>query len=211
MFLAIMGLIGAGKTTLATSLSQVMEIPVYYEPVDDNPVLPLFYKDMTKYAFPLQIWLLNRRYRQQQTISWSNKGAIVDRSFYEDQIFVDVLTEGGFMTEIEKNIYIETFDSISNTMSHPNCLIYLRITPEEAMRRINIRNRECEKDLPVEYLRSLHIKYEKFIDEISKQIPVIIIDWNDIKLDDIYETKVMKLSFKIKKTLENMKNITMIN
>tara|TARA_R110002050_G_scaffold99628_3_gene206506 strand:+ start:570 stop:995 length:426 start_codon:yes stop_codon:yes gene_type:complete len=81
--LGISGLIGAGKSTLATSLGEVLGLPVYYEPVINNEYLADFYLDQEKYAFPLQIYLLNKRFRQHQQIIWQNKGGVQDRTIYE--------------------------------------------------------------------------------------------------------------------------------
>jgi deoxyadenosine kinase len=77
--LGISGIIGAGKTTLATHLGKVLDVPVYYEPVIDNEYLADFYADMKKYSFPLQIYLLNKRFRQHQQIIWQGKGGVQDR------------------------------------------------------------------------------------------------------------------------------------
>ena len=78
---------GTGKTTIATALAKVLNLPVHYEPVTDNVYLEDFYKDMSRYGFPLQIYLLNKRFRQQQQIVWEGRGGVQDRTIYEDAIF----------------------------------------------------------------------------------------------------------------------------
>lgn len=93
VYISIAGLIGAGKTTLAKALAEVLGLPVHYEPVTDNVYLEDFYKDMKRYGFPLQIYLLNKRYRQQQQIVWEGRGGVQDRTIYEDAIFAKMLRE----------------------------------------------------------------------------------------------------------------------
>jgi len=93
LFIAISGLIGAGKTTLAKALAETMGLPAYYEPVADNEYLADFYADQKTFAFPLQIYLLNARFRQHQQIIWSGRGGVSDRSIYEDQIFAKILKD----------------------------------------------------------------------------------------------------------------------
>ena len=92
LFIGISGLIGAGKSTLAAALGEEMGLPVYYEPVADNEYLEDFYKDMKKHGFALQVWLLNKRFEQQQKIIWSGQGGVQDRTIYEDTIFAKVCT-----------------------------------------------------------------------------------------------------------------------
>ena len=83
----------SSSTTLAKALAEVMGLPVHYEPVTDNVYLEDFYKDMKRYGFPLQIYLLNKRYRQQQQIIWQGHGGVQDRTIYEDAIFAKMLRE----------------------------------------------------------------------------------------------------------------------
>lgn len=176
IYIAISGLIGAGKTTLATALGECMKLPVFHEPVDDNPYLSLFYKDMKEHAFAMQIHLLNERFQQQQQIVWQNKGAVQDRSIYEDSVFAEMLCKSGLMSELNYETYQSLFKHMSNFMRRPTLIVYLYVTPEQALARIRSRARSCEDGITIEYLRALYESYEKFITEISKTIMVIRID-----------------------------------
>ena len=106
VFIGISGLIGAGKSTLATALAKELNLPVYYEPVVDNVYLKDFYEDMAKYSFPLQIYLLNKRFRQQQQIIWEGKGGVQDRTIYEDSVFARMLRDSGAMDERDYQTYM---------------------------------------------------------------------------------------------------------
>ena len=178
LFIGISGLIGAGKTTLATALAKKLNLPVYYEPVVDNVYLEDFYTDMSKYAFPMQIYLLNKRYKQQQQIIWNNTGGVQDRTIYEDSVFASMLYQSGAMEERDYQTYRELFSSMSNFMRRPNLIVHLDLTPEESMKRIHERSRGCESGITIEYLTSLYNAYETFISEISRIIPVIKVDYS---------------------------------
>jgi deoxyadenosine kinase len=178
LFIGISGLIGAGKTTLATALAKELNLPVYYEPVVDNVYLEDFYGDMAKYSFPMQIYLLNKRYKQQQQIIWNNTGGVQDRTIYEDSVFASMLYQSGQMEERDYATYRELFSSMSNFMRRPNLIVHLDLTPQESMRRINERNRGCESGISIEYLTALYNAYETFISEISRIIPVIKVDYS---------------------------------
>lgn len=143
-FIGISGIIGAGKTTLAEELSKVMNLPVYYEPVIDNVYLEDFYKDMKRYAFNLQIYLLNRRFSQHQQIIWSQKGGVQDRTIYEDTIFAKILHKDGFIDDRDYHTYMDLFKNMSNFMKKNTLIVHLDVTPEEAMERIKERARGCE-------------------------------------------------------------------
>eukprot|EP00053_Salpingoeca_punica_P022856 m.215512 g.215512 ORF g.215512 m.215512 type:complete len:261 (+) comp41658_c0_seq1:84-866(+) len=182
IFISISGMIGAGKTTLATELARVMDLPVYYEPTDkDNVYLSDFYRDQARYSFPLQVFLLNRRFQQHQQIIWSGKGGVQDRTIYEDTVFAKVLHESGNMEDREYLTYRSLFSNMSNFMKKPNLIVHLDVSPEESQRRINMRSRKCEDGIPLAYLQNLHRAYEDFIQEISRIIPVIRVNYSEFQ------------------------------
>lgn len=179
LFIGISGIIGAGKTTLAEALASKLGLPVHYEPVIDNVYLADFYVDMSKYAFALQVYLLNKRFKQQQQIVWGGKGGVQDRTIYEDSVFARMLRDSGHMEERDYATYCELFKNMSNFMKKPNIIVHLDVQPEEAMRRIRTRSRDCESGISLTYLENLHAAYEDFISEISRVIPVIKIDYDE--------------------------------
>lgn len=178
LYIAISGLIGAGKTTLATSLARELNVPVFFEPVESNAYLADFYQDTAKYAFSMQIYLLNCRYHQQQKLVWGGKGGIQDRSIYEDSIFAEMLWHGGQMEERDFHTYKQLLANMLNMMKRPNFIIHLDVTPEESFERIQRRGRECEKTITLEYLNALHAAYERHLSEISRTIPVFRVPWH---------------------------------
>ena len=181
LFIAISGLIGSGKTTLATSLAEVMGLPAYYEPVTDNEYLADFYKDTARHSFPMQVYLLNSRFQQHQQIIWQGKGGVQDRSIYEDGIFAKMLADSGAMSERDYRCYRALFANMSNFMRKPNLIVHLDISAEQSLERIKKRGRPCEASITLEYLQALHAGYDAFIAEISRVIPVIRVNWTDFK------------------------------
>lgn len=181
MHIAISGLIGAGKTTLCTALSKVLGLPAYYEAVLDNEYLDDFYADQEKYGFPLQVYLLNHRFRQQQQVAWGAAGGIQDRSIYEDSIFAKMLWKSGKMTDRDYRTYVSLFQNMSNFMRRPSVIVHLDVTPEESLRRIKERSRGMESGIPLQYLQALKDGYEEFLLDISKTIPVIKVNWESFK------------------------------
>lgn len=185
------GMIGAGKTTLAEKLSKVMGLPIYYEEVIENEYLEDFYRDMNKYAFSLQIYLLNRRFKQQQQIIWQGRGGIQDRSIYEDIVFVNMLKDSGFMEERDVKTYKDLFINISKFMPRPNIIVFLDVTPKISYDRIVMRNRGMEVNgITLEYLEKLYNSYHNFIYDISKIIPVIRIDWTCFRDEEEVAVKI---------------------
>jgi deoxyadenosine kinase len=178
LFIGIAGMIGAGKSTLATRLGELLQLPVYYEPVKDNDYLADFYRDTARYSFATQIYLLNRRFQQHQEIIWRGGGGVQDRTIYEDAVFAKMLVKLKLMDERDFNTYVSLFRHMSNFMCRPNVIVYLDVTPERSMDRIRMRNRDVENGISLEYLQALYAEYEAFIADISRTVPVIRIDYD---------------------------------
>jgi deoxyadenosine/deoxycytidine kinase len=177
MYISLCGLIGVGKSTLAHRLGKHFKCEVYEEGL--SKYLDDFYGDMKKYSFQLQIDLLHRRYTQQQEIVWSNRPAIQDRTIYEDQIFCKLLVDAGLMEQRDYDTYINLFNMTNKMLTPPDVIIYLRADPERCYERIKKRNRECEKEVPLEYLKNLASEYDKFMIKLSKKLNVITVDYNE--------------------------------
>ena len=178
-FIGIAGLIGAGKSTLAAALGEHLGLDVHYEPVIDHAYLDDFYRNPARYAFPMQIYLLNRRFQQHQEIIWRGRGGVQDRTIYEDAIFAQTLRDAGQLDSRDYETYLSLFRNLSNFMCRPNVIVYLDVTPEKSLERIKARDRSCEETIPLDYLKRLSENYEQFLAEISRQIPVIRVNWDE--------------------------------
>ncbi len=178
-FIGIAGLIGAGKTTLATALAEHLRLDVHYEPVIDNEYLDDFYRETAKYSFAMQVYLLNRRFQQHQEIIWRGRGGVQDRTIYEDAIFAKTLQDQGLMEPRDYETYVSLFRNLSNFMCRPNVIVYLDVHPEISLQRIQDRSRGCETGISIEYLSLLYKNYEDFVTEISRLIPVIRVGYNE--------------------------------
>jgi len=181
LFIGIAGLIGAGKTTLATALGEHLGLPVYFEPVADQAYLEDFYRDTARYAFSTQIYLLNRRFQQHQEIIWRGTGGVQDRTIYEDAVFAKTLVQQGLMEERDYATYLDLFRHMSNFMCRPNLIVYLDLSAETSLQRVRSRNRGVESGITLEYLEALRGNYEEFVSEISRFVPVIRVDWEQFQ------------------------------
>lgn len=178
VIIGVSGIIGAGKSTLTEQLAEKLSFVKVSEPVKDNPYLPLFYQDMAKYGFSMQVFLLNHRFQQHQAMVWGTKSSIQDRTIYEDVIFAKLLHESGDISDLDFTTYKGLFANMTNFLHRPDAIVYLDVSVDTAIDRIIQRGRECEKNIPRDYLEKLKKGYEDWLTEVDGRIPVVRIDWN---------------------------------
>jgi deoxyadenosine/deoxycytidine kinase len=164
MHIAIVGNIGAGKTTLTEMLAKNYGWEPLYEAVDNNPYLEDFYNEMKRWSFNLQIYFLNSRYRQIVDIQKHGRNIIQDRTIYEDAyIFAENLHDMGLMTSRDYENYQSMFDNITEYIKPPDLLVYLKASVPTLVNNIQRRGREYEIGIRIDYLSKLNEKYDKWI------------------------------------------------
>src|SRR6188508_2049883 len=168
MHIAIVGNIGAGKTTLTEMLAKNYGWDPLFEAVDNNPYLEDFYSDMKRWSFNLQIYFLNSRYRQIIDIQKSGRNIVQDRTIYEDAyIFAENLHDMGLMTTRDYENYRSIFDNITSFIKPPDLLIYLKASVPTLVNNIQRRGREYEAGIRLDYLSKLNEKYKNWIDNYT--------------------------------------------
>ncbi|MET3113541.1 deoxyadenosine/deoxycytidine kinase [Pedobacter sp. CG_S7] len=164
MHIAIVGNIGAGKTTLTSLLAKNYGWDPLYESVENNPYLEDFYGDMKRWSFNLQIYFLNSRFHQIVEIEKLKRNVIQDRTIYEDaHIFAENLHDMGLMTSRDHENYRAIFDNITSFIKPPDLLVYLRASVPTLVNNIQRRGREYEAGIRIDYLSKLNEKYEEWI------------------------------------------------
>lgn len=153
----------------------------FREPVIDNPILDKFYHNRKRYAFTLQIFFLNKRFEHIRQASKLNN-VIMDRSIYGDAIFARLLNKNKELSDTEYEIFDELLNSMLQYVKKPKLLIYLEASTEEAMRRIDIRGRDYEKEVEKKYWMDLNDEYNNF--------------FNDYTMSPILKINVENLDFK---------------
>ena len=199
--IAIAGNIGVGKTSLAKILSKNYNWKLELESVKKNPYLSDFYEDMEKWSFHLQIYFLNNRFEQNQKILKSKNPVIQDRTIYEDEvIFTKNLYESGFLKKREYNNYLKLFNSIIRYVKPPNLIIYLRNNNiGKLVNNIEKRDRVFEKSIQIQYLKNLHLSYEKWIRNytLNKILIIDVTELDFIKNREDLEFVVDKINIEI--------------
>ena len=188
--IGVSGLIGAGKTTLARKLSVGLDLPLFQEPVEDNEYLEDFYSDPKRYGFSMQIYLLTRRFQAHQELVWKGRGGIQDRTIYEDSIFAKTLKDQGMLEFRDYETYLSLSDYMFNFLKEPDLIIFLDVSPEISLQRIEERGRVTEKAIPVEYLATLHKHYADFYQDISRRVKTLYLDWSSFETTSTIVDKI---------------------
>ncbi|WP_051412261.1 deoxynucleoside kinase [Halonatronum saccharophilum] len=165
------GMIGVGKTTYAESIADHLSSQVFYESVDNNPLLDKFYADKKRWAFALQIFFLNKRFKSIKK-ALHNKNNVLDRSIYEDALFARINYESGNMSQAEFDCYIELLENMMEELEGmpkkaPDLFIYLQASFDTIEERIQKRGRDFEQfdnnpDLEA-YMKNLHSRYDDWV------------------------------------------------
>lgn len=183
MHIAIAGNIGCGKTTLTRMLAKRYGWKPQFEPVDNNPYLEDYYADMQRWSFNLQIYFLNKRFRDVVEISKSKEYIIQDRTIFEDaRIFAPNLHNKGLMSDRDFANYTELFELMMSLVKLPDLMIYIRSSISNLVEQIQKRGRTYEQSIQIDYLQGLNDLYEAWIK--TYQGPLLIVDGDTCKFGD---------------------------
>lgn len=179
MYLAIEGVIGVGKTTLARMLQPLFNSELLLEVFEENPFLSDFYSDRARYAFQTQIFFLLSRYRQQRSnvpqILSRGVDLIADYTFEKDSLFARINLAGD-----ELNMYHRVHEALAEKIPLPNLVVYLRASTDVLMQRIAMRDRSYERNIERSYIDELNRAYDEFFSHYCKSGPPLIIESNNL-------------------------------
>jgi len=163
-FIAVAGNIGAGKTELTSFLCKKYGLSPFFEPSDRNPYLEDFYRDMKTWAFRSQVFFLTHKFRLHRRLERTPGTVLQDRTIYEDaEIFAKNLFRQRLIDKRDFQTYRELYESISEVLSPPDLMIYLRCPVRTLRQRIRLRGRVMEREIASTYLRRLNKLYEEWI------------------------------------------------
>lgn len=176
MYLAIEGVIGVGKTTLARLLQPCFEASLLLEVFEENPFLSDFYSDRERYAFQTQIFFLLSRYHHQRRgvpeILSQGKNLIADYTFEKDALFAGINMRGD-----ELEMYYRVHEALAEKVIAPDLVVYLRASTGVLMQRIAFRDRPYERNMELSYIEELNQAYDAFFNDTqNRRSPVLVIE-----------------------------------
>jgi deoxyguanosine kinase len=181
MYIAIEGVIGVGKTTLARLLQPAFESEILLEIFEENPFLSDFYSDRERYAFQTQIFFLLSRYHQQRRtvpgLLAAGKSLISDYTFAKDALFARINLQGD-----ELDMYYKVHEALGEKIPKPDLIVYLHADTDTLMQRIALRDRSYERNMERDYIDQLNQTYEVFVSKPYDSTPVLKIDSNPLNI-----------------------------
>jgi len=184
MYVAIEGVIGVGKTTLARLLQPAFQAALQLEVFEENPFLSDFYGDRQRYAFQTQIFFLLSRYHQQRRgipdILQAGQPLLSDYTFDKDAIFAEINLAGD-----ELEMYYRVHEALAEKIPPPDLVVYLRASTDVLMQRITLRDRPYERQMEWAYIHDLNNAYEAYFGSgrtatRHSPSPVLVIDTDDL-------------------------------
>ncbi len=181
MYIAIEGVIGVGKTTLARLLQNTFDAEILLEVFEENPFLSDFYSDRERYAFQTQIFFLLSRYHQQrrtvnEMIS-TGRNLFADYTFAKDALFARINLKGD-----ELDMYYKVHEALAEKIQKPDLLVYLQASTNTLMQRIALRDRPYERQMERSYIDELNHAYDDFFAMPFDHTPVLIVDTNNLNV-----------------------------
>jgi deoxyguanosine kinase len=181
MYVAIEGVIGVGKTTLARLLQPAFDAEIILEVFEENPFLSDFYSDRERYAFQTQIFFLLSRYHQQRRtvheMIATGKNVIADYTFAKDSLFARINLKGD-----ELEMYYKVHEALAEKIQKPDLLVYLQAGTDTLMQRIALRDRPYERHMERSYIHELNLAYEDFFSKPFDHTPILTIDSNHLNV-----------------------------
>jgi len=176
-YIAIEGPIGVGKTSLARLLAEEFNHRLVLEDAENNPFLPAFYKDRSKYAFQTQVFFLLSRYQQQKEMVQQDlfqQGVVSDYIFAKDKIFASLN-----LSEDEMTLYDSLYNLLDARILKPDLVIFMQASKEVLKERIKKRKISHEKNINTEYLEELAQAYNRFFFTYS-DTPLLVVNCSDM-------------------------------
>lgn len=175
MYIAVEGVIGVGKTTLARMLQPRFDAELQLEVFEENPFLADFYGDRERYAFQTQIFFLLSRYHQQRRsvreVLDSGSNLLTDYTFAKDALFASINLQGD-----ELDMYYKVHEALGEKVRLPDLIIYLQAETNVLMQRIAMRDRSYERNMEVGYIDALNQSYNDHFVHHYQGPPVLMIE-----------------------------------
>jgi deoxyguanosine kinase len=179
MYIAIEGVIGVGKTTLARMLQPAFNAEILLEVFEENPFLSDFYADRERYAFQTQIFFLLSRYHQQRRtvheLLTAGHNLFADYTFAKDALFAQINLKGD-----ELDMYYKVHEALAEKIQKPDLLLYLQASTDTLMQRIALRDRPYERQMERAYIDELNHAYDDFFAKPFDHTPVLTVETDNL-------------------------------